>query len=129
MAGQLQQLHPSDLLLLAAQVHTHHEQKVQPEWGPQPQASEAQRDEAAPVDQRGSLYQSHAQLRLTWRHASQALPVEGPGLAGIEVPQTGFLLSPALLAPGLQGRGGGGQRGHWVATHMEVDLAGEQAQD
>lgn len=80
MAGQLQQLQPSDKLLLG-HVHPHHDQEVEPERSPQPQAGEAEGDEAGPVQQRGAFDQSHAELRLTRWHTSDPLPVEGPGLA------------------------------------------------
>lgn len=108
MAGQFQQLQPSNQLLLS-HIHSDHEQEVESEWRPEPQASEAQRDEAAPVQQRGGFDQSDPQLRLTWRHACDAFSVEASGLGGIEVVEAGFLLGPAVSAPGLQIRGRGRQ--------------------
>lgn len=108
MAGQLEQLQTSNQLLLSHK-HSNHEQAVESEWRPEPQASEAQRDEAAPVQQRGSFDQSDSQLRLTRWHACDAFSIEASGLGGVEVVETGFLLSPAISAPGLQIRGRGRQ--------------------
>lgn len=128
MAGQLQQLQSSNQLLLS-HVHSDHDQEVESERRPEPQAREAQRDEAAPVQQRGGFDQSDSQLRLARRHARHALSVEASGLGGVEVVETGLLLSPAISAPGLQIGGRGRQRGHRVTADVEVDLAGEKPQD
>lgn len=108
MAGQLQQLQPSKQLLLS-HIHSNHDHEVQSEWRPEPQASQAQCDEAAPVQQRGGFNQSHSQLCLTWRNICYAVSVEASGLGGVEVVKTGFLLSPTISAPGLQIRGRGRQ--------------------
>lgn len=48
MAGHLQQLHPSKQLLLGHKDYDH-DQEVDPEWCPEPQACEAQSDKAGPV--------------------------------------------------------------------------------
>ncbi|KAG7267282.1 hypothetical protein CRUP_015011 [Coryphaenoides rupestris] len=101
MGSQLQQLQAADQLLLAQEQGDHGQE-----------------------------------LRLAGGHPRHSLAVEGARLRRVEVPQARLLLHPALLAPGLQRRGGGGgggggagQRGDGVAAHVEVDLAGELAQD
>ncbi len=128
MAGQLQQLQPANQLLLS-NIHPNHDQEIEPEWSPQPQASEAQSNEAAPVQQWGSFDESYSQLRLTRWHACYTVPVKAPWLAWIEVPQTSLLLSPAVSTPRLQVGGRAGQWSHWVAADVEVDLAREKPQD
>lgn len=128
MAGKLQQLQPSNQLLLNHK-YPNHDQEVESEWMPEPQASQAQSDEAAPVEQRGGFDQSHSQLCLTRRNTRDAISVEASGLGGVEVVKTGFLLSPAISAPGLQIGGCGRQQGHRVTADMEVDLTGEKPQD
>lgn len=128
MARQLQQLQPSNQLLLS-HIHSNHDQKVESKWRPEPQASQAQCNEAAPVQQRGGFDQGHSQLRLTWRNSCDAVSVEASGLGGVEVMKTNFLLSPTISAPGLQIRGRGRQQGHRVTADMEVDLTGEKPQD
>ncbi|KAG7267285.1 hypothetical protein CRUP_015014 [Coryphaenoides rupestris] len=135
VTGQLQQLQAADQLLLA-QEQGDHGQEVEAHGRPQPQRRDAGGDEGGPVEQRGGLDQRHAQLRLAGGHPRHSLAVEGARLRRVEVPQARLLLHPALLAPGLQRRGGGGgggggagQRGDGVAAHVEVDLAGELAQD
>lgn len=125
MAGQLQQLQPSYQLLLSHK-HSNHDQEVESEWRPEPQASEAQRNEAGPVQQRGSFDQSHSQLCLTWWNTRNTVSVKASGLGGVEVVKTGFLLGPTISAPGLQIRGRGRQSGHRVTADVEVDLAGKK---
>lgn len=128
MAGELQQLQPSNQLLLSHK-HSNHDQEVESEQRPEPQASQAQCYEAAPVQQGGAFDQSHSQLGLTRRNTCHAVSVEASGLGGVEVAKTGFLLSPTVSAPGLQIRGRGRQQGHRVTADMEVDLTGEKPQD
>lgn len=50
MASHLNQLQPSSQLLLDGE-HYNHNQDIEPEGRPEPQASEAESDEAAPVQQ------------------------------------------------------------------------------
>lgn len=128
MAGKLQQLQPSNQLLLNHK-YSNHDQEVESEWRPEPQASQAQSNEAAPVQQRGGFDESHSQLGLARRNTCDAVSVEASGLGGVEVVKTGFLLSPTVSAPGLQIRGRGRQHGHRVPADVEVDLAGEKPQD
>lgn len=61
MAGHLQHLKPSKALVLSY-VHSNHDQEVKPERSPEPQASETQSNEAAPIQQRGRFDQSNSQL-------------------------------------------------------------------
>lgn len=128
MAGHLQHLQAAEQPVLC-RVHADHHQAVQPDGSPEPQAGEAQSDEAAPVQQRGRFDHSHSQLRLAGRHACDAFPVEGPRLARVKVPQPDLLLRPALPTPRFQVGGRAGKCGHGVAPHMEVDLTWEMAQD
>lgn len=128
MARKLQQLQPTNQLLLSC-IHPNHDQEVEPEWSPQPQTSEAQSNEAAPVQQWGGFDKSYSQLRLARWHPCNTFPVKGPRLARVEVPQANLFLSPAVSTPRLQVGGRGGQWRHRVTVDMEVDLTREKPQD
>lgn len=123
MTRQLDQLDPAHHLLLN-QEEDQHQQEVDAHRRPEPESQKGKSDEGVPVAQRRGFDQRHPRLALARRDAGVGF-VEAP--RAVKRAQALLLLSPALLAPGLQGAGLLGQTGHRVAAHVEVDLEWEGA--